>query len=299
MRNPGSSPNHPQDQESLDHEKHNSGFTFEEIPNKPSEHIHQQPVFEFVALPFRALNLESDTQPNPSGTQTCSCQAKVEVHKVIEENDVQPLSPSTNSDISQEFFVHKQPLWIFQDRLNYRTLHHCQNAISFCILHNLGLYHHLIAIMSQEQSIEHYHGIPEVPASRDGGGYAKAIACYEMSYNLLESGEFVTDTPHWVYTTLVIVNNLGHAHLVLNDNFKAGCCTAQLWSILAYVRDGGMMMSSSSSSSRSIGTPYSTPPPSSSFLLRGMDGGSNALDGFLENAIRHCTPRSVVVAPAA
>lgn len=290
------------EQESLDHvQAQESGFDFQESHNHIAEEVHQQPLFEFVALPVNAVDLKGDTLPSVSrGTEANSYRA--EVRKVsVEEHNGSSLSLPTNSDnILQEYYVHKHPLWIYEDRLNHRSQEHCQNAISFCLLFNLGLYHHMIAIMPQggPKAVDHHHTLSRgVTPSLDVSVMTKAITCYELSYNVLEIGGFIIDEPHLVYTSLVLVNNMGHGHLALHNDLIAGRCIENLWSILASVRYGDM-----STSWSSIGISYySVPPPASSFLPRRMDGSQNALDGFWENVFHYyfVTQEGLLVAPAA
>jgi hypothetical protein len=202
----------------------------------------------------------------------------------VDERHEEPLFEFVASRIgvtSQGYFVHGQPLWIFSDRINQVAQDHRQTGISFCLVYNLGLCYHLSGIMStQEERSTQDH--PKV-------SLLKAVRCYELSHNLLEIGEFLNDGPHLVYTTLVNANNLGHAHLMLHDKLRAGDCFGRLWTILVRLQD--MRMTSSSSSSDPDSTPL--------LVLRGMDGAPNALDGFLENAIRHCTQGSIAVASVA
>jgi hypothetical protein len=258
--------------------------------------LHQRPLFEFMALPLDTWSRRHCTELSPSSVNDNDSSFRPEgVQKLcIEEHHGSSSSLLTNdNNICHEYFVHKYPLWIFPDRLDNRTEDHCQSGISFCLLYNLGLYHHIMATPTihggnpnevNRHQKSSWKGVVAAAPTVDVKAMAKAIACYELSYNLLKVGGIINDKSHWIYTTLAIVNNIGHGHRVLRNDLFAGRCIEQLWSILAFAREQGSMI------------PASSPP---SFLLRGMDGSPDVLDGFWKNALRYCVNEGSIVAPAA
>lgn len=95
--------------------------------------------------------------------------------------------------------------------------------LSFVLLYNLALAHHLSALES------------DVPSNKK---LRKALSLYELAYTV----QVTEDMPLTIVQTMAIVNNLGHVHALLGSIDQSEHCFQHLLSTILMVNDcaGGM-----------------------------------------------------------
>jgi hypothetical protein len=130
------------------------------------------------------------------------------------------LAANRNSSLClDEFFLYKHPVQVFTtsddtpDEL-------VEVVLSYAIIYNLALCHHLRAISENTPSI--HEGIVK-----------RAIALYKHAQKLLTSHSTKLDVLH----TLAILNNLGHAYHLLHKEATAKVCFWRLLKAIMRISD--------------------------------------------------------------
>jgi hypothetical protein len=107
-------------------------------------------------------------------------------------------------------FLYKHPVQVFTNS-DDTSDELVEVVLSYAIIYNLALCHHLRAISENSSSIHE-------------GSVKRAIALYKHAQKLLMSPSMKLDVLH----TLAIVNNLGHAYHLLHKETTAKLCFRRL-----------------------------------------------------------------------
>jgi tetratricopeptide (TPR) repeat protein len=123
---------------------------------------------------------------------------------------------SSSFYLDESCFLYKHPVQVFSNSSDTSDDEHHVEVISYAIVYNLALCHHLRAISENSSSIT---------ICEQGSYLKRAIALYKHALKLLMS-------PHNrkldMLHTLAIVNNLGHAYHLLHNEATAKRCFQRL-----------------------------------------------------------------------
>jgi hypothetical protein len=168
-------------------------------------------------------------------------------------------------------YFHPHPIEIDMTRLDQLpTMQQQDDVISYAVLYNFGLCHHIFALVHSRTSRDTQDEI-HISSLR------RAITFYEYAHDILGYCEFFEEAD-LIHSLLGIANNLGHAHYFLQDDEKAKNCFERIWSILMYMQTEDISISVPTRSQQGTRLPLD-------------------LEGFLSNASYHCM--MAVAAPAA
>lgn len=120
--------------------------------------------------------------------------------------------------ITGEMVVFQEPIFI-RSQSSGETLASWEfsSKLSFAILYNLALAHHLDAQVTQHSS-----------------GFARALALYKTAYKIQMEGSYFT-----CLETMAVLNNMGQIYKSLNDENASRLCFECLVSNVMLLRDRG------------------------------------------------------------
>jgi tetratricopeptide (TPR) repeat protein len=120
-------------------------------------------------------------------------------------------------------FVFTRPIFISEESSVKETSSSYFVELSFMMLYNLALCHHLYALSSSSDDEDTETTLQ------------KALSLYELAYRVLST----EDTDATVLHQMVIVNNLGHVHAQLQNVECSRQCFENLLSTIMLVKDCG------------------------------------------------------------
>ena len=153
--------------------------------------------------------MDSDTQSS-SNSPTCIF---FHLHK-----EFSSISDHTDAIRDAETFVFCNPVFLPRGVNQVTTLKYYVN-LSFILLYNLALTHHLYAMEGEG----------------DQGSLRKALSLYELAYTL----QMTEDIEVSFLQTMAIVNNLGQIHTALGNQKESKFCFEHLLSTIMYLNDCG------------------------------------------------------------
>lgn len=142
-------------------------------------------------------------------------------------SSMQGQSPLSFSHPTRSDLINEDEWYLYRHPVQITTLHgldmaQCIEVISFAGIYNLGLCHHLQAL---KPDISTYH--------QQQGRLQRATSFYEHSQKLLSNNQDILD-PDMIHS-LVITNNLGHAHYHRGNESFGKLCFQQLLSAILYI----------------------------------------------------------------
>lgn len=160
----------------------------------------------------------------------------------------------------QDWYLYRYPIQVSSSvSCNYGSSTDCIQLLSFAGIYNLGLCHHLQALVSHSRQDLHRQRL------------TRAASFYEHAQRLVSSDQESMD-PDMVHS-LVIANNLGHAHFLMGNETNGKMCFQQLLNTIMYLSDN-------------VGSEN----------LVAMD--KDRWDGFMVNIIQHVIGRTSAAAAA-
>jgi hypothetical protein len=131
------------------------------------------------------------------------------------------LSSTRNKNIEcDDWFLYEDPVCVKAE--NALSSQKCVEILSYSIIYNLGLCHHLEALYEDASTI-------------NTGILQRAVTFYNHAQKLLLAHDMDMDMLH----TLAIANNLGHAYHFLHNEPTAKVCFQRLLNAIMYISESG------------------------------------------------------------
>ena len=126
-------------------------------------------------------------------------------------------------DVEQDWYLYRYPVQVSSESCNFKSTD-CIQLLSFAGIYNLGLCHHLQALVVS-------HAQHELHRQR----LTRAASFYEHAQRLISS-DLESMDPDMIHS-LVIANNLGHAHFLMGNETNGKMCFQQLLNTIMYLSD--------------------------------------------------------------
>ena len=165
-------------------------------------------------------------------------------------------------EAEQDWYLYRYPIQVSSESCNFGSTDHCVHLLSFAGIYNLGLCHHLQA-----------HGCQDL--HRQQRLTTRAASFYEHAQRLVSS-ELESMDPDMIHS-LVIANNLGHAHFLMGNETHGKMCFQQLLNTIMYLSEDNVR---------------------SENLVAIMDD-KDRWEGFMVNILQHVIGRTSAAAAAA
>lgn len=212
--------------------------------------------------------MDFDFSPDQSSFYFATVPHRQQQHLQAATKDLCCSSPSSKGSPSEPF-VFCSPIVVDRDTIPEKQSFHYYVMLSYVLLYNLALTHHLSAINAKKSS----------NSKSVQKKLKKAVALYELAYQI-QSNEGIQLS---VLQTMAVVNNLGQIHALLGSMHKSQQCFESLLSAVMIVKDCGQHHEQLDE------------------LDASMAVLSNSMDGFLSNCLALMLPNNPVnsIAPAA
>jgi hypothetical protein len=187
----------------------------------------------FVTLKeaIKIIKKSGNCSPSREEGTTTNTNEDSPLHFVASQQQYDPPSTTTTTNInntnnkskvSDDWYHFEDPVRVCAEKVLPSS--DCMEIISYAMIYNLGLCHHSKAQQFNSESTMHLRYLQ------------RAVSCYSHAQKLVSSPSL-----HDVgmLHSLVVANNLGHAHHFLNNEQSSRLCLRRLLNVIVLIKDSG------------------------------------------------------------